>query len=334
MKKLTESAIRPPEFIENQKKFLRVDLGRLLSRYEEFVFVPCPACGEGEYTAKFEHNGIHYVECESCETLYVNPRPPSDVLGWFYQDSPNYAYWNSVIFPASEEIRRANIFVPRVDRLIELCSKYEVETNSLLEIGSGFGTFCEEVKTRNIFERIVAVEPSANLAKTCRGKGIEVIEKPVEQIQLGSEDLFDVIANFEVIEHLFAPAEFVEAAVRLLKPGGILMLACPNGQGFDVETLGVLSDTVDHEHLNYFNQKSIGILLESAGLEVLESSTPGVLDADLVRNKILSGEFDASNQPFLQKVLVDEWDRLGGPFQHFLVEQGLSSNMWVVARKV
>ena len=334
MKKLSESAIRPPELMETQKMYVQVDLGRMLSRYEEFVSVPCPACGKGDATAKFQHNGIYYVECENCATFYVNPRPTSDILGWFYQNSPNYAYWNDVIFPASEETRKERIFVPRVDRLLELCSKYQVETNSLLEIGSGFGTFCSEVKARNIFDRIVAVEPSASLAETCREKGIEVIEKPVEQIQLGSEDLFDVIANFEVIEHLFAPAEFVEAAVSLLKPGGLLMLTCPNGKGFDVETLGALSDTVDHEHLNYFNQKSIGILLESRGLEVLESSTPGVLDADLVRNKILSGEFDASNQPFLQKVLVDEWDRLGGPFQHFLVEQGLSSNMWVVARKV
>ena len=334
MKKTTELGIRPPELIEDQKVFLRVDLGRLLSRYGKFVFVTCPACGEGKYTTKFEKNGIHYVECKSCETFYVNPRPPSDVLDWFYNNSSNYAYWNNVIFPTTEETRRKNIFVPRVDHLIGLCSKYEVEKKSLLEVGSGFGTFCEELKTRNIFERIVAVEPNADLAKTCRGKGIEVIEKPIENIQLGREDLFDVVANFEVIEHLFSPAKFVDSAVSLLKPGGLLMLTCPNGKGFDVETLGTVSNTVDHEHLNYFNQKSIGILLESKGLEVLESSTPGVLDAELVRNKILSGEFEISNQPFLKKVLIDEWDRLGGSFQDFLVEQGLSSNMWIVAQKV
>ena len=334
MKRLSEEAIRPAELIEKQRIYVLTDVGRMLSKCEEFVFVSCPACGSAEAKDKYTHNGIKYVECESCETFYVNPRPPSDVLGWFYESSPNYEYWNNVIFPATEETRRQRISVPRVDRLLSLCDKFKVEKKSLLEIGPGFGSFCKELKSRNIFERIVAVEPNAALAETCRGHGLEVIEKPVEQIQLQEEELFDVVANFEVIEHLFAPVEFVEAAVKLLKPGGILMLTCPNGKGFDVETLGPLSDTVDHEHLNYFNEKSLGIMLEKAGLEVVESSTPGVLDADLVRNKILSGEFDVSNQPFLKKVLIDEWESLGGSFQDFLVEQGLSSNLWIVARKI
>ena len=61
--------------------------------------------------------------------------------------------------------------------------------------------------------------------------------------------------------------------------------------------------------------------------------TPGQLDAELVRSQILSGAYDVSHQPFLKKVLIDEWDGLGGPFQQFLVDNGLSSNMWVIARK-
>ena len=111
------------------------------------------------------------------------------------------------------------------------------------------------------------------------------------------------------------------------------MLTCPNGQGFDVETLGPISDTVDHEHLNYFNPESLTKLLTNLKMEVLEVFTPGVLDAELVRNKILEREFDVSEEPFLKKVLLDDWDKLGGPFQNFLIEQGLSSNMWIVARK-
>ena len=334
MTKLTENKIRPQHLIEKQKVFLKVDNGRMLSKYEEFVHVCCPACGEDKPYDKFIYNGMKYVECSLCETFYINPRPTSEILGWFYAGSPNYEYWNSFVFPASEDIRRESIFVPRVNRLLDLCSKYKVETNTLLEIGPGFGTFCEEVNSRNIFERVVAVEPNKDLAETCRSKGFEVIEKPVEEMYLNNDDLFDIVANFEVLEHLFSPFEFLEAAVGCLKLGGLLMLTCPNGQGFDVETLGVHSDTVDHEHLNYFNPKSIKIAFERVGLEVLEISTPGLLDADLVRNKILSGDFDISNQPFLKKVLIDDWEKLGTDFQNFLVDNSLSSNMWIVARRL
>jgi len=68
-------------------------------------------------------------------------------------------------------------------------------------------------------------------------------------------------------------------------------------------------------------------------MEVLEAETPGKLDAEIVRKRVLSGLIDLSAQPFLRRVLVDEWDRLGGVFQRFLAENSLSSHMWIVARK-
>ena len=333
MKTLTENDIRPEQFGAAQKVAALVDVGRMLSRRAEFVAVPCPACGHAKHQPKFVKNGLDYVTCESCDTFYINPRPPSDVLDWFYRDSVNYAFWNKHIFPASEVARRSGIFVPRVDRLLDICKKHGVATNALLEVGAGFGTFCTELASRSVFKRIVGVEPTPGLAQTCRDRGIEVIEAPVETLEPAAVGQFDVIASFEVIEHLFAPVDFVGNMLRLLKPGGLLMLTCPNGQGFDIDTLKVVSASVDHEHLNYFNPSSLGKLLSQQSMQVIESFTPGRLDAELVRNKVLAGEFSLVDQPFLQSVLIDHWDSQGQAFQNYLVAQGLSSNLWVVARK-
>ena len=333
MSQMTERLIRPTELMAAQKVAVLTDIGRLLSRCEEFVTCVCPACAANDFAPKFEKFGFKYVECKTCETFYINPRPSSEVLDWFYQGSVNYAYWNKHIFPASEAARLERIFVPRVDRLLDICRKHGVETGALLEVGAGFGTFCGEVKRRGVFSRVVALEPMPDLAENCRSRGIEVIAKPVEHLELEETERFDVVASFEVIEHLFNPSKFVELMLNLLKPGGILMVTCPNGKGFDVETLGTASNTVDHEHLNYFNPKSLGAMLERCGMEIVESFTPGKLDAELVRNKVLAGEFDISTQPFLKKILIDEWQSQAQPFQDFLVENGLSSNMWVAARK-
>ena len=59
--------------------------------------------------------------------------------------------------------------------------------------------------------------------------------------------------------------------------------------------------------------------------------TPGVLDAELVRKPALAGEIELD--PFLRRVLLTEWERLGEPFQDFLAANGLSSNMWLIARR-
>jgi len=65
----------------------------------------------------------------------------------------------------------------------------------------------------------------------------------------------------------------------------------------------------------------------------VEVTAPGELDAELVRKKALAGLLSLEDQPFLQEVLIDGWDRLGAPFQQFLAANGLSSHMWLVARR-
>lgn len=333
-KQFAEEDIRPTKFDDEHQRILLEDIGMLLSRQNEFVECKCPACNMDDNEFQFSKRGFSYVQCKNCQTMYINPRPSKDVLKWFYRNSKNYEFWNNVIFPASEESRHKNIILPRVNKTIEICEKYNTQTNSLLEVGAGFGTYCAEIQSRNIFRRVVAIEPTPNLALTCRKRNIETIELPIEEIELSSDSLFDVIVNFEVIEHIFSPREFLSHVHRMLNQDGLLILSCPNGKGFDVNTLKIKSDTVDHEHLNYFNPHSIGTLLNSCGFKLLEVFTPGRLDAELVRKKITSGEFNLENDnDFLRQVLVDEWDRFGASFQQFLVKNSFSSNMWAIAQK-
>lgn len=330
---MKETEIRPKHFTEGQKLAMIEDVSRLLSRHSEFINVSCPACGQNNALKKFEKYCLGYFQCKNCETLYINPRPTSEILDWFYKESANYQYWNKFIFPASEEVRKKQIFIPRVDRVLQICEKLGIVTDSLLEIGCAYGTFCQEMKLRNKFKRIVGVEPTPDLAETSRNKGIDIIENSIENIQFSEEDKFNVIVSFEVIEHLFSPRDLVIQLKSLLNPDGLLIMTCPNGKGFDFTVLGDKCNSIDYEHLNYFNPKSIAFLLESCGFEVLESITPGKLDAELVRNKIIEESFDISNQPFLEQVLIDEWAEKGEIFQQFISSSGLSSHMWVVAKR-
>ena len=96
---------------------------------------------------------------------------------------------------------------------------------------------------------------------------------------------------------------------------------------------GLRSLAVDPEHVNLFNPESLRLLVESCGFRPLEVTTPGRLDAEFVHDAIAAGTFDVSGDPFLRRVLVDEWERLGWPFQRFLAENNLSSHMWLAARR-
>jgi 2-polyprenyl-3-methyl-5-hydroxy-6-metoxy-1,4-benzoquinol methylase len=327
-----EADIRPEELMKGQAERLAADIHRLLKHKPNFITITCPACNSENYENTYEKYGIQFVICQDCETVYANPRPRPEHLEEYYQQSENYSYWNKYIFPASEVVRREKIFKPRVQKVIDICQKFNISTNTILEVGAGFGIFCEEIQQTGIFKRVIGVEPTPDLAQTCRDRGIEIIEKPIELISFG-KDSIDVIVNFEVIEHLFSPREFVVKCYELLSNSGIFILTCPNVKGFDIVTLGDKSSTVDNEHINLFNINSLTSLLESCSFEVIEKTTPGKLDAELVRNKIISGEFDASDNPFLELILIEEWESKGEAFQNFLSENNLSSNMLLVARK-
>lgn len=263
--------------------------------------------------------------------MFINPRPDGALLEQYYNNARGLAYWNEQIFPTSEPVRRELIFRPRASRVIELCTKYKVNTNIIIDVGAGFGTFCEEIQKIDCFDRVVAVEPNPGLAQTCKQKTIEVIAKPIEKVWMEG---IDVITSFELIEHLFSPEDFLHSCNKCLDDEGLFICTAPNIKGFDLLTLGKLSDNIaGPNHLNYFHPDSLKILLERCGFEVIETLTPGKLDAELVRKKVLSNELDISNQPFMQEVLINNWDRVGEAFQQFLADNLLSSHMWVVARK-
>jgi 2-polyprenyl-3-methyl-5-hydroxy-6-metoxy-1,4-benzoquinol methylase len=264
--------------------------------------------------------------------LFINPRPTVAILSDYYAGADSLKFWNDKVFPSSEKARRAGIFVPRAKKVAELCREHNARTNLLMDVGAGFGTFCEEIKKLSLFREVIAVEPAHELAETCRRKGIKVIEKPVEEVKLKE---VSVITNFELIEHLFCPEDFLKSCAKILPKGGLLITTTPNVKGFDFLVMGKLTDNLGGpNHLNYFHIGSLSRLLKKCGFQVVESLTPGKLDAEIVRKRILDGTLNASKNRFLKYLLVDTWEENKDDFQRFLADNKLSSHMMIVAKKL
>jgi SAM-dependent methyltransferase len=331
-RRFTEEDIRPKRLMGDQASCKEEDRQFLLAHRREFVEVSCPACGGKESRPYFSKKDFDYQECPACGTVYVSPRPSPALLEKFFEVSKNYGYWNRHIFPASEDVRRERIFRPRAERVRELVRKYLRDARVLLEVGAGFGTFCEEMAGLGFFDKILAIEPSVELAQTCRERGLDVIPSTVEKADLKGVAV-DVAVSFEVIEHLFSPMDFVRECGELLCEGGLLILTCPNLRGLDLQVLGDKAGTFDYEHLNYFHPDSLSLLMSRAGFETLETLTPGELDCDIVRKAALAGEVSLDNQPFLNDVIVKGDEKLREAFQEFLRAAKLSSHMWLAARK-
>lgn len=325
---MKEQAIRPHELMAEQKKFIKEDVTFLLKHRSLFKHVFCPACERLNKAVRFKKNGFTYLECSRCGMLYMSPRPSVELLSKFYFRSPNYSFFNEYIFPATCDVRRREIFAPRAKKVLEVCKKNKIPPEKILEIGVGFGLFCEEIAKLRFFKEVVGVEASSSLHDTCAQKGFRVYNGLLEKLEIKEKFIF--VTAFEVIEHIFSPLKFLKKINKLLSKNGFLMLTFPNYNGFDIGMLGAVSSVIDHEHQNYFNEKSIEIILNRAGFNLIEIKTPGKLDVDLVKNAFAEGLLKNS---FISLLSSDRFEACREKFQKFLANKKLSSHMLIVARK-
>ena len=103
---------------------------------------------------------------------------------------------------------------------------------TLLDVGCGGGLMAEPM--RRLGFEVTAVDASAENIGTARAHaeqmGLDIAYRAATVEQLEAEDAgpFDVVLTLEVIEHVADPEAFVRTCARLVKPGGMLVVATLN----------------------------------------------------------------------------------------------------------
>jgi 2-polyprenyl-3-methyl-5-hydroxy-6-metoxy-1,4-benzoquinol methylase len=326
-----EYEIRPKNVFD---EFLNISLReseRLFSDKSKFIEVSCPACGSSRLRQAFLKNNFNYETCKDCSSLFVNPRPNSADLSAYYRDSGAVEHWAKIFYKDTEGARRARIVKPRA-KMIEKWAKQMNVDGTFCDVGSGFGLLLEEIKELGIFEEIIGVEPASDLAQICRDRGFRIFEKNVEDLD-AEEERANFATCFEVIEHVFEPLEFLRAASNILIPGGVFIFSTLTISGFDLGELWSNSKSVcPPNHLNLMSVSGLAALVKRCGLELVDLSTPGMLDVDILRN-MLEENSEISISRFARQI-SEANETVQEKFQNFLQENRLSSHVVVVARKI
>lgn len=173
-------------------------------------------------------------------------------------------------------------WVPRT--IIERIRRLLPSRPSYLDIGCGDGSLT--IKVASIIEALeiygVDVDESA-LARAIE-RGITALKCNLDEEPLPfTNDSFDLITAFEVIEHLNNPQRMLREAFRVLKEGGIIVIETPNVTGcvgrfiadqlkltaLTAKALRTGSFLVESREANGFDPQSLRLALIKVGFKVL-----------------------------------------------------------------
>ena len=126
----------------------------------------------------------------------------------------------------------------------------------LLEIGSSVGLFLDEAQRRGW--DATGIEPSRWAAEKARGLGVRVFNGALDEF-VPNDGPFDVVASWDVWEHLDDPMKALDRTFELLRPGGILVFTTLNMGGFGAKLFRGRWPWFMRMHLHYFTRGASAI---------------------------------------------------------------------------
>jgi len=142
------------------------------------------------------------------------------------------------------------------------------KNRTLLDVGCGTGDFLQTAQ--NDHWTISGIEPNIRARKIANKKTKEAVFG-VDQLLNFTENSFDVITLWHVLEHLPNLENQLSTFKHLLKPDGTLIIAVPNYKSYDALYYKNFWAAFDApRHLWHFAKDSISKLMLSKNMKVVE----------------------------------------------------------------
>jgi SAM-dependent methyltransferase len=198
--------------------------------------------------------------------MRLHPQPSPEELSKYYPADYWFAPDDSALGLLVERYRR---FVLRDHlRFVTRALRESDEAGPVLDVGCGGGLFLGLLRERGF--TVMGLDSSNDAAAVAWARHrirVECGSLSHAPFPTGS---CAAITMFHVLEHLYHPGSYIEAAHRLLRPHGRLIVQVPNAACWQFKFLGEMWNGIDiHRHLFDFRATDLQQLLDSCGFEVV-----------------------------------------------------------------
>jgi 2-polyprenyl-3-methyl-5-hydroxy-6-metoxy-1,4-benzoquinol methylase len=202
------------------------------------------------------------AQCAYCDLAQTIPAPSSSELDRYYPRG----------YHSTTKRYRGGM-----DRVLGLVHRSRIRSverllggvGSVLDVGCGPGVLLNQMRGRGWTTRGTERSPSA--AQQARDVfHLDVRSQDVDEL-IAEGVTFDTVVLWHVAEHLHSPRHTIAGIARLLRPGGILLIAVPN---FGSPEARIGRNKWFHldvpRHLVHFTPATLGAMLGAAGFETVK----------------------------------------------------------------
>ncbi|PZN93524.1 MAG: hypothetical protein DCF31_12305 [Alphaproteobacteria bacterium] len=201
-----------------------------------------------------EFMSYRLVTCATCAVVFASEAPAAGALANAYHQAD---------YSSADEARfAAEIYAEALRPFVEGLSRRGIA----LEIGTGSGVFLGHLRDMG-FADPVGIEPSPAAIATAADGIRPMIREGIFTGNEFAENTVSLACCFMTLEHIPDPRGFVEAAFRMLEPGGMIAMITHDYSAPLNRLLGRRSPIIDIEHLQLFCPAALRHLVTAAGYE-------------------------------------------------------------------
>ena len=245
----------------------------------KLIHVRCCVCGADDaapigvgedYEYRTSLDSFLAVRCESCELVYLNPRPDVSEFAAIYP--ANYHAFDFVEADYGIVYKIRSRLEAR--RLLSWCADLPADAR-ILDVGCGDGFHLNLLKQYGKKTwTLEGIDIDRRAVETAEKFGLKVYHGSIEAIDL-PKDSFDLALMIQTVEHVENPLAILSAIKSVLKTGGRLVIVTDNTDALDFAIFKGAYWGGYHfpRHWNLFNRKSLAELAKRAGFETADLTT-------------------------------------------------------------
>ncbi len=226
----------------------------------------CPFCLSTNAVPAFTVRGYSYLECSSCSTLFVHPRPTPRELSELYQSGKEDLLSSTCWSGSTDSHRHDHRTWQHLLRVTEELAG----RGPLLDMACGTGQFLALARELG-WTDLTGIEVVPEAARAAANlTGAKVLISDINEVPLSSQS-FNAVVLWDIIEHVSDVHLVLREARRLLRPAGVLLMGSVNRHGLSLRLLGPKALTVaPPEHLTFPTRKGVAKAMAPAGFDLVQ----------------------------------------------------------------